>query len=191
MRSYDLYGPRYLVLIGTFFHVFGLMMLSLSKTYYQIFLSQGVCSPIGCSMLFFSSLSSASTWFFHRRALAVGIVVSGASLGGVVLPIMIERLMPKVGSGWTLRIVAFLILGCLVLSNLTIKSRIPPTKNKVKVMDFISSFTELPFVLTTAGVFFVFWGLFLPFNYIVLQARKDGMSQRLAQYMVPLVNATG
>lgn len=38
---YDNYGPRYLVLVGSFLHVFGLMMASLSTKYYQFLLSQG------------------------------------------------------------------------------------------------------------------------------------------------------
>lgn len=167
------------------------MMLSISKSYYQIILAQGICSPLGCSMLFFPSLSATSTWFFRKRAMAIGIMVSGASLGGVVLPIMIERLINEVGFGWTLRIVAFLILGCLVVTNLTLKSRITPVKRPVKAMDFFSGFKELPYLFTVAGSFCTFWGLFLPFNYIVLQARQGGMSQRLAQYMLPLMNASG
>lgn len=52
-KFFDNFGPRYLLLAGTFLHVLGLMMASLSTEYYQFFLSQGVCSPIGASMLFF------------------------------------------------------------------------------------------------------------------------------------------
>lgn len=51
-RLFDLYGPRYILLVGTFLHVFGLMMCSLSQSYYQILLSQGVCSAIGVSAIF-------------------------------------------------------------------------------------------------------------------------------------------
>ena len=51
-RIYDKYGPRWLMAFGTFMHVFGLMMASLSTKYYQIILSQGICSPIGICCLF-------------------------------------------------------------------------------------------------------------------------------------------
>jgi len=83
---FDNYGPRRLLVFGTFMHVFGLMMASLSTEYYQLFLAQGVCSGIGISALFYGSVSTVSTWFFRRRALAIGIVTSGASTGGLVLP---------------------------------------------------------------------------------------------------------
>jgi len=51
-RIYDKFGPRWLLAFGTFMHVFGLMMASLSTKYYQIILSQGICSPIGICCLF-------------------------------------------------------------------------------------------------------------------------------------------
>lgn len=51
-KLYDRYGPHYLIFGGTLLHVFGLMMASISKEYYQILLSQGVCSAIGASAIF-------------------------------------------------------------------------------------------------------------------------------------------
>jgi nitrate/nitrite transporter NarK len=57
-KVFDDYGPRYLLAIGTFLHVFGLMMTSISKTYYQIILSQSVCSAIGASLVFSPAFSS-------------------------------------------------------------------------------------------------------------------------------------
>lgn len=51
-KIYDRSGPRYLILVGSVLHVFGLMMASIATEYYQILLSQGVCSAIGVSMIF-------------------------------------------------------------------------------------------------------------------------------------------
>lgn len=50
--TYDKYGPRYILLAGSFLHVFGLMMASLATEYYQFLLAQGVCSAIGVSAIF-------------------------------------------------------------------------------------------------------------------------------------------
>ena len=49
---FDKYGPRPLIIVGTLLHVFGLMMASLAKTYYQFILTQGVCSAIGVACLY-------------------------------------------------------------------------------------------------------------------------------------------
>ena len=85
-KVFDSYGPRYLLLGGTFFHVFGLMMVSLSSQYYQFLLAQGICSAVGASAIFYAANNSIATWFFRKRALAFGIMSSGSSLGGVVMP---------------------------------------------------------------------------------------------------------
>jgi MFS family permease len=157
-KVYDDYGPRYLLLLGSFMHIFGLMMTSISTKYYQFLLAQGVCSPLGASMIFYPSVSAVTTWFFRKRALALGITASGSSLGGVIMPIMVERLVPQVGFGWTIRISAFLILGLLVIANLTIQSRLPPQPRKFDIMDFIQPLREMPFVLTTLANFLFFFG---------------------------------
>ena len=188
-RIYDSYGPRYLLFIGTLFHVFGLMMTSLSSSYFQIFLSQSVCSPLGAGMIFYPAISTVSTWFFKKRAFALGITVSGSSLGGVIFPIMVERMVPEVGFGWAMRTCAFLILFLCIIANLTIKSRIPPVKRPFRFMDFVDPLFELPFLLTSIASFLFYFGMFIPFTYIIVSGTANGMSTRLAGYLVPILNA--
>ena len=188
-KLFDYYGPRWLLLGGSFLHVFGLMMTSLSTEYYQFILSQGICSPIGASAVFYAAFNSVPTWFFRRRALAFGIVASGSSLGGVIFPIMVERMVNSIGFGWTMRTCAFLILAMLIIGNLTVRSRIAPTKRPFKLMDFVTPFAELPFLLVTAGGFCFFFGLFIPFTFVILQGQSLGMSPDLAGYLIPILNA--
>ncbi len=65
-RIFDSYGPRYLLLAGTFFHVFGLMMTSISTKYYQLLLSQAICSSIGASMVFYPAFTCvSSSWLLN------------------------------------------------------------------------------------------------------------------------------
>ncbi|KAL6245905.1 hypothetical protein RBB50_007058 [Rhinocladiella similis] len=188
-RLYDNYGPRYLLMAGTFFHVFGLMMTSISKQYYQFFLAQAVCSAIGCSLFFYPSMSAVTTWFFKRRALALGVTASGSSIGGVIFPVMVEKLIPQVGFGWTMRICAFLILGLGFFANLTVVSRIPPRPRPVKPMDFVRPFSEPTFATLATGAFLTWLGLFIPFTFIILASRAHGVPNSLAKYLVPIMNA--
>ncbi|KAH8598926.1 monocarboxylate permease-like protein [Bisporella sp. PMI_857] len=185
----DDFGPRIPILIGSFLHIFGLMMTSISKEYYQIFLSQSICSAIGCSFLFYPSMTAAASWFLRHRALAIGLMVAGSSIGGIILPIMVNRLVNEIGFGWTMRGIAFMLLGILVLGNLTVKSRLPPTRRPFKLKDFLVPYTEPAFLLLTIGSFFIFFGGFLPFNFVIVQARAEGMSANLAGYLVPIINA--
>ncbi|RMZ75716.1 hypothetical protein DV738_g5336, partial [Chaetothyriales sp. CBS 135597] len=188
-RVYDNYGPRYLLLFGTFFHVFGLMMASISTKYWHFILSQGLCSALGASMVFYPAMSAVVTWFFKKRAFALGLVASGSGLGGVIFPIMVQRLIPEVGFGWTMRICAFLILALMIVANFTIVSRLPPHPKPVSWRDFLVPFTELPFFLLSIGSFFMFMGIFLPLNFLILAAAQDHVPRHLQLYLVPILNS--
>ena len=85
-KIFDNYGSDALIGIGTFLHVFGMMMISLSTQYFQLFLAQSICSGIGAAMLFHGATNAVATWFRGRRGLALGLASSGASIGGVIVP---------------------------------------------------------------------------------------------------------
>ncbi|KAL8953618.1 MAG: hypothetical protein Q9222_000544 [Ikaeria aurantiellina] len=188
-KLYDSYGPRYLLLTGSFLHVFGLMMASLCSKYYQFLLAQGVCSPIGASMIFYPAMNSTGTWFFERRALAFGIMASGSSLGGVILPIMVDKIIAHAGFPWAMRGVSFLLLGLLIYANLTVRSRLPPSPKPWTLLEFIRPLGELSYFLVVFASFLFFFGMFLPFTFVILSAQRDGMSTDLAFYLIPILNA--
>ncbi|KAL4861278.1 hypothetical protein BDV12DRAFT_208164 [Aspergillus spectabilis] len=188
-RFYDTYGPRYIILTGTLFHVFGLMMTSIAKEYYQIILAQGICSAIGTSCLFSPATNCVISWFHKKRAFAVGIVAGGSSLGGVIFPIMINHLIRNIGFPWAIRISAFMIFGMLIFSNLTLASRLPPSPKELSLVQYFAPLKERTYLLTTVGSFLFYLGMFLPINYIQYQAVKYGMSESLAEYLIPILNA--
>jgi MFS family permease len=166
---YDNFGPRWLLLFGSVTEVFGLMMTSLSTKYYQLILAQGICASVGASFIFYPAISTVPTWFFKKRGAAFGIVAAGSSLGGVIAPIMVQRLIPEVGFPWAMRITAFMILFLLIIANLTIKSRFPPKRTPVDLMVFIRPLGELRFDLLAFGSFLFFLGMFLPIvSFIIL-----------------------
>ncbi|MCJ1249423.1 hypothetical protein MMC30_006647 [Trapelia coarctata] len=186
----DSRGPRLLLLFGSFLHVFGLMMASISTSYYQILLSQGICSPIGSSAIFYAATCAVSTWFFHHRALALGIIAAGSGLGGMIFPILVEHLLPKIGFPWTMRVAAFLILALLVPAHVTVKSRLSPTPHPFIIRAFVKPLRELPFALMAIGSFFLFFSFFLPYNFVILQAEAIGMPQSLSTYLVVILNGS-
>ena len=62
--------------------IFAIMMLSLSTSYYQVFLSQGLCLGIGSGILYVPSLALVAASFTTKRALAVTMVTAGSSISG-------------------------------------------------------------------------------------------------------------
>ena len=186
---YDNYGIRVILLIGTFMHVFGLMMASISTEYYQFLLSQGVCSAIGAACIFTPAVSCVSTWFYKKRGIAIGLAACGSSLGGVLFPIIVSRMIREVGFGWAMRTCAFIILGLMIFANVFLKSRIPPSRRSFSIMAFIKPLKEPAIVILILALFFFYWGMFPVFSFITAVAQGRGMSLQLAQYLVSILNA--
>ena len=88
-----------------------------------------------------------------------------------------------------MRAVAFMILGLLVITNATTKSRVVHTKKPFTVMEFIRPLKEPAFLLVALASFFFFFGTFLPFNFLILQGQSEGMSNELSNYLIPILNA--
>jgi MFS family permease len=187
---FDKYGPRYIIIGGTFMHVFGLMMASISTQYYQFLLSQGVCSAIGVAAVFQPALSCIMGWFDKKRGIAYGILSTGSSLGGVIFPIMINRLIREVGYGWAMRISAFLILALLVIAIVTVKARRPPGRIALTGAQMAKPFRDLPFLALAIGVAFQAFGVYIPVDYLPVEGiAVGGISQDLSQYIVSIFNA--
>ncbi|KAJ3496251.1 hypothetical protein NLG97_g2800 [Lecanicillium saksenae] len=186
---YDRYGPRWLVLVGTFMHVFGIMMASLSTKYWQILLAQGVCSGIGVSALFQPPLNCVGGYFNKKRGAAFGILSTGASVGGVVWPVMVTHLIRQVGFGWAMRTCAFVNLFLLAIANLTVRCFQPPVPKKITGAQLAKPFREVDYLLVMAGFFCLTYGVFVPLNYLPVQAASTGMDPNLVQYLLPILNA--
>lgn len=118
----------------------------------------------------------------------MGIVAAGSSLGGVVLPILVNRSIGNVGFGWAMRICAFVMLGMLLVVNLTVRSRLPPRPTSVGWMAFVRPFGDPAFLLTALAGFFYSMGMFIPITFMVTYGTHVGMSPGMALYLVPIFN---
>jgi MFS family permease len=185
-----MYGPRWLLIVGTITTTFGFMMTSLCHEYYQFFLAQGVVMGAGLSLVFQVAILCVNTWFLKKRGLAMGLMVSGSSLGGVCFPIMLKRLFSSVGFGWGVRAAGFLVLGCLIIANFLVRSRLPPPgwQKGRQIFDW-AALKEPVFVLVCLGCFFTYWGLFTPFTFLTSYGISYGMDEDLAFYLISIVNA--
>ncbi|KAK3216925.1 hypothetical protein GRF29_1g1396211 [Pseudopithomyces chartarum] len=186
---FDNYGPKYLLIAGTFFHVFGLMMTSLCTEYYQFILAQGICSPLGLNCIFNAAVSCLPTWFLKKRGLAYGVTAAGSGLGGVLFPIMASHFIPRIGYAWTMRTFAFIILALLLIAFATVKSRLPPKTRKFELQVFINPFKDMRFSMMTIASFLFFLGLFIPINFLEVEAMANGMSAHLSSYLLSMLNA--
>ncbi|KAM0738796.1 hypothetical protein ACQRIT_006533 [Beauveria bassiana] len=190
-RLYDVYGPRALVAVGTVLEVLGLVATSLSTRYYQILLAQGLCTSLGMSALYVPATALVASWFGRRRrGLAYGLATSGSSLGGIVLPLLIARLIPRVGFPWTLRAVALLILALLLVANALVRSRLPPSPAPpLSRRILLGPLRDVKLMLVNGGFLLMTLGVFVPINYVAVEARQQhGLPDALGHYLVATMN---
>ena len=127
-RATDAGYFRATFITGSILQLVGIFMTSLSTQYWQLFLSQGICTGVGNGLLFTPALACISTYFSKKRALALAIAACGNATGGMVFPAIVETLLPKIGFSWTMRVLGFLMLGVTSVTLALMNTRLPPRK---------------------------------------------------------------
>lgn len=141
---------------------------------------------MACGMIFTPVVSTVGQYFTKLRAWAMGIVVSGAAIGGIIFPITLNRLLSQVGFGWAVRVVGFLMLALLAYAGVTTKEFAPRRQNQLFLL---GAFKKWPYVLANAGFLIGLMGLYGPIFYISSYSLARGMDSQLAQYQVAILNA--
>lgn len=151
----DICGPKLVVIAATIISLVGLFALSFATQYYQIFLAQGVCYGLGAAGLFMPGLVATGQWFTTKRGLANGIVASGSSVGGIVFPIMVTRLIDSHGFPVAVRYTVFFMSILLLLAALGMSAPLPPQGRKRRDKNAPSPFKSTSWLLFTGGSFFI------------------------------------
>lgn len=187
---FDAKGPRYLVMSGSILLLATYFLVGLCHKYYQFLIVIGVMGGTGTSLVFTPAVAAIGHFFLRKRGQTTGLAAAGGSLGGVVFPLTLQSLFRSIGFAWATRVVGFITLLLLIIANLFIKSRLPPRPaTKENIMPDFRIFRDPVFALTTAGVFFVEWGLFLPLTYIASYAISHGIESNLAYSLIAVLNA--
>lgn len=166
------------------------MQCSRGKPHFSTTLGSSFPTSYPAVLTFCLALNCIVGYFDKRRSTAFGIVATGSSVGGVVFPIMVSRLIDDIGFPWAMRVTALLIFVILTTTNLTVKSRIPPNTNPFSAKEYLIPFKRIAFSLTSFGNILFAFGSFVPMAYLVVQAVSTGMDKRLAQYLVAIVNGS-
>ncbi|KAI0022299.1 major facilitator superfamily transporter [Xylariomycetidae sp. FL0641] len=210
----DKVGPTILLGIGSFGVVFSLFMASLCTKYYQLVLSQAVLLGASMSLILTPCVAVVLRRMPHRRGLALGITIGGSSIGGIIWPIMLDKLLydDRVSFAWVMRIVAFTMLPLFAIACATVidtpKIAAKKTRERssfeskdadsnqndtsekpaTKKVDF-SMLRNRAFLLLCLGLGITYLGLFTPFFYVSSSAIEQGISSSTAFYLISAINA--
>lgn len=185
---YDRGYLRSLLALGSFGIVFGIMMLSICKTYGEVLLAQGFCVGIGAGCLFVPCVSVLPTYFSSRLGTALGLAVSGSALGGIIYPVVLYKLIEPLGFGWTVRVMGFIALGTLLVPIAVMRQRVKPPRAR-SLVDW-SAFTDVPYMAFVVTSLIAFMGLFVLFFYISYYGQATRLTDtNMGFYLVPILNA--
>ncbi|OKL64249.1 hypothetical protein UA08_00067 [Talaromyces atroroseus] len=187
---FDAKGPRVLILCGSILVVVAMITVAFCTQYWEFMLVLGIVNGIGTSLIFTPSVAAIGHFFFDRRGEATGIAAAGGSAGGVMFPLVLEALFPKIGFAWATRVIALFCLVLLGIACILIRSRLPPKPaSRENIMPDFRIFIDPIFTLTTAGVFLIEWGLFVPVTYISSYALAEGVSNAFSYQILAILNA--
>jgi MFS family permease len=123
-RLMDRRGPRVVMELGVLLMGIGLLLATLVREPWQLYLTQGVMVGGGSVCLGYSGQSLfLPNWFVRRRGLAMSIAFSGVGVGSIVMLPWVQMLID--GGGWrgACRALGLLILALLVPLNLLLRRR--------------------------------------------------------------------
>ncbi|KAF7563049.1 hypothetical protein G7046_g1050 [Stylonectria norvegica] len=107
--AFDRVGSRPLMITGSIIVVLSYIGMSFATKFSHLLVAQGFAFGIRNSMVYYPSSGAISGWFTTKRALALGLAISGSSVGGIIWPIVITTLLKYLSFAWAMRVVALII----------------------------------------------------------------------------------
>ena len=163
-----------LKLVGSLLTTLGLLLLSVVNiegkygqgSWIYTWLTQGLVVGFGMSCFFVSSSQIASTWFQRKKAFAIGVVASGASISGVVYPFMVRFCVTRFGFVTAVRYASCLLGGTNLLAivlacpNPKHSFHRPESWFRKEAWIDVSAFRNRQFRWFTVAICFMFFGFY-------------------------------
>ncbi|OBA19536.1 MFS general substrate transporter [Metschnikowia bicuspidata var. bicuspidata NRRL YB-4993] len=196
------FGQTPVLVTGICIQTLGYLLAAECTQLWQIFMCQGVLIGISFSLIFIPGTLVIPTWFDKSKALAMGIAVSGAGLGGLVYSLALNSIIQNTGDQkWALRTAGLMNLVISLFGTLFLRPR-----NKQKVL--YKNTLNWAFVKNTSKVVFNFkiflhWPLFITgvwfgivlLGYVIILysfaavATSVGMSHTQSSNILAVLNA--
>ncbi|KAK0467835.1 major facilitator superfamily domain-containing protein [Desarmillaria tabescens] len=188
-RMFDIGCFKAPLLSASIILVLATFLIAECTQYWHFLLCQGFAIGLSCGMVFGPSVGIIGHWFRHRRGIAVGLMSTGASVGGTVFPVVARQLIDTVGFPWTIRIIGCILILGLGIANLTMKRRLPPVKASGGILN-LKAFRSTPYTIWCLSGFVAMLGLYTVQTYISVSATAYGVSPDVAFYLVSIANAS-
>ncbi|BCS07995.1 hypothetical protein ALUC_20365S [Aspergillus luchuensis] len=184
----DTLGPRLLLCIGSLGTIFSIMMTSLCKQLYQFILAQGILLGISLSLLTCPMIALVGQHIKIKRGAAVGIVIGGSSLGGVLWPIIVNELLKKPNIGPAAPPPSPSSQQSQAQPEPESEKPTPSPKESESESDTSPLLKNPTLHLTCLSFFIIYFGMFSPFFYVSSYGVAKGFSSSLSFYTISMLN---
>lgn len=206
--AFDELGPRITIAFGTVFLFLGMFFTANCNSLSEFLASFGIVSGIGFGICGGPLAAVISHWFLRKRSQAFALATLGDSVGGIIFPLILNKLFASVSFAWAMRIISFVFLVLLTLATLLVKGRNqeirpkgeksihkPTLRQRLRILyrksiDF-SALKEPAFFFCTLGVCFSETGLVGMETYFPSYVTAVGYSDSTANLTMTIMNCVG
>ena len=122
----DKYGPRIVILVTGISTGLGLLLTSQVNSAWQLFMTQGLLLSLGTGTIYVVTIATISRWFAKKRGLALGIAMSGAGVGPMVIAPLASYLITN--SDWRMAYIIIAVIGLLIVVPISMLLKKDPTE---------------------------------------------------------------
>ncbi|PHH67440.1 hypothetical protein CDD81_52 [Ophiocordyceps australis] len=191
--AFDRFGCGPLMKSGTAFCFISFLCAGWSKEYWHFLMSQGVLFGIGNALLFYPATSAISEWFNEKRGLALGIAISGSSIGGIFWPMLIEYLYKAVAEDMVHRIICVVATPLLLMSCWMVRERkgvaghdTAGNKAADSKKSLLAAVTDVRFMALSVCLTVLYCGMLVPFYFIPMYAADNGIDATMATNLLAI-----
>jgi len=117
----DKFGPRLVMTVSGILLGAGYILMSQIHAAWHLYLVYGVVIGIGLGGMFVPLMSTVARWFVRRRTVMTGAVISGQSIGALIIPPMTQNLITTLEWRATSMILGGMVLIVIIVAALFLR----------------------------------------------------------------------
>lgn len=199
------FSPKLVLTLGGVLYFLACILASFSTHFWQFLLTQGFLLGLSTCLAFITAVTVTPTWYTKRRGLAMGIILSGTGIGGLVWAPAIQVINTKYGFRTGLRISGAIAAGIMAASIFVLdwdddsKERLR-RENDANTSSVVSQMFNIPlvnwrvaksrvFAAQALGTFFHGAAYYIPLFFFSSYARTLGYSSIAGANFIAINNA--
>ncbi|MCX7903469.1 MAG: OFA family MFS transporter [Caloramator sp.] len=150
------YHPRKILILGGVFVGLGWLLSSWAKNIWFLVFTYGVIAGSGVGIAYGVPISVVSRWFYDKKGLALGILLSGFGLSPFITAPIAKRLMDIKGVFTTFKILGVAFLVIVILLSLPFKF-----PEEIKIEKTEEGLSKGPKEMLKSSKFYALWFCFM------------------------------